>query len=124
MGIKFSARTISYRLPTIARKLGVVTEKITEEAAEFTRTRWSEMVRVSPGEGNYDGAKGGTAGHYRDNIFIRRVNKNSWIIETPVPYAPANEFVHGPASAALSAEEGFKYYEDKLRSAIAEATSV
>jgi hypothetical protein len=117
--LKMGFSVVSWRLPTVLRNLSVNTEPIVRDAAEYTRGLWAADVRVSPGSGHYNGT------HYRDNIFVTKIGKNSFYIYTPVPYAIHNE-LGGPLisprpSAAVAYREGQAYFERALRQAWAEA---
>lgn len=123
-----SARVISNRLPTIARSLGIQTDHVLAEGAEMTRRLWANDVRVSDGAGGYDGRAGGEAGHYRDNIYVRRGERlNSFIVAAYPWYSVFNEFgsvtISPKPSAEQAANQGFEWLEAELGKMITAALS-
>lgn len=90
MGVKY--RVTKNSIPSFIQELNDGAQKAAHSTALDIRDYWSRDVRVSVGDGNYDGASGGSPGHYRDNIFVRGVNQNAYDVWTPVPYWEFNEY--------------------------------
>lgn len=113
-------------LQSIVPNLSVSLDKMIGFHAGNIQKEWAGDVRVSPGPGEYDGSNGGSPGHYRDNIFVQRSEKNAWLIVALPKHAIFNEFgshtIGARPSALIAAQHGFKLIEDGLRSAITSVT--